>query len=508
MSFSSNALLLRIFAVFTALASVIAHAGEARAINVHAVYRSACDRELGIIIDVQKRELTLLGLDGQVRRIPRYEVASIAYYPVSGISIDAARVHLTQPAIEVRTLQDGELVPLLIGWPVDFNQERIAFVTIDGQEVVVHRDRIWSLEYLEHLPRSGKAAKPQALDFVHPHAVGFCNRPSDDAHARPVFPQQFINDQVVIKRELDRLMEGHDEVREYERDQVFYPMPEIYTNETALGLWTSHGRKHAATASRPNNFTPVLYDELSLGPFGYQHRLVTGAAPMPFSVHTEVQTQIYYRFKAAYFHASAMFDPNLLLVGSEYEWQKNDLASDRPDMRIIEALMVELGFDWGPVALQISPGSLSMIAARTGDAFVTEEHALFRFGPRVTLRDWEAEILVGISDESAGPARWVRLNGSLNATKQLVFNGSLLVRKLALPVEEVVPDVGPRTWNVSDQAIAGALQARYTLFGRYDASARVSAEYSTTEATVTGSDERSSGFSLTLAAAWFIGLRF
>jgi len=51
-------------------------------------------------------------------------------------------------------------------------------------------------------------------------------------------------------------------------------------------------------------------------------------------------------------------------------------------------------------------------------------------------------------------------------------------------------------------------QARYTLFGRYDASARVSAEYSTTEATLTGSDEVSTGTSLTLAAAWFIGLRF
>src|SRR5690606_36414810 len=325
---------------------------------------------------------------------------------------------------------------------------RIAFVNLDGQEVVVQRDRIWSLEYLEHLPRRGKAHQSAKLDFVHPHAVGFCNRAPIGPDVRPVFPQQFINDQVVIKRELDRLMEGHAGVREYERDQSFYPMQEHYRNETALGLWASHGQKHGATASRPNNLTPVLYDELSLGPFGYQHRLIKGAAPTPFSVHTEAQTQIYYRFKAAYFHASAMFDPNVLLVGSEYDWQLDDLANDRPDLRIVEALMIELGFDWGPVALQISPGALGMIAARNGNAFATEERALFRFGPRVTLRDWEAELLVGISDERGEYARWVRMNGRLSATNALVFDLSLLVRKLELPIyEETEEDL--RRWNAS-----------------------------------------------------------
>lgn len=490
-----------------ALVCVLSITPEVCAINVHAVYRTACNRELGIIIDVQKRELTLLGLDGNVLRIPRYEVASIAYYPVSGIAINPERVHHAHPALEIRTLQGGELVPLLMGWPVDFNQERIAFVNLEGQEVVVHRDRIWSLEYLEHLPHRARLRSAPALDFVHPHAVGFCNRAATGSNSRAVFPQQFINDQVVIKRELDRLMEGHEEVREYERDQVFYPMPEIYRNGTALGLWTSHGHKHGATASRPNDFTPVLYDELSLGPFGYQHRLVTGAAPMPFSVHTEVQTQIYYRFKAAYFHASAMFDPNLLLVGSEYDWQIDDLAADRPDMRITEALMVELGFDWGPVALQISPGALSMIAARSGDAFASEEHALFRFGPRITLRDWEAELLVGISDESSEHARWVRLNGTLNATEALVFDASVLVRRLELPAYQET-EAELRTWNVSDRAIAGSLQARYTLFGRYDAAARISAEYAESEASAEHSDERRSGTALDLVAAWFVGLRF
>src|SRR5690606_21906797 len=100
LSSNSSAVLARFLAKFAILVGVLSYAEQALALNVHAVYRTACTREIGIIIDVEKRELTLLGLDGNVRRIPRYEVASIAYYPVSGIEIDPERVHRSRPALE------------------------------------------------------------------------------------------------------------------------------------------------------------------------------------------------------------------------------------------------------------------------------------------------------------------------------------------------------------------------------------------------------------------------
>ena len=503
MNFSSSAL--RLFWLvpgMLALASVFL-VRTANAINVNAVYRSACERELGIIIDVQKRDLTLLGLDGRVRTIPRYEVVSIAYYPVSSIRIDPARVHQSRPALRISTLLDGQIVPLLDGWPVDFNQERIAFINLEGQEIIVNRERIWSLDYLEWLPRRRNVHPPKPQNFVHPHAVGFCNEAGAAPGARVQYPQQFINDQVVIKRELDRLMQGHQDVREYERDQIFYPKPQLYENRTALGLWTSHGRKHGASADRPNNFTPVLFDELSLGPFGYQHVLVTGAAPMAFSVHTEVQSQIYYRFKAAYFHASAMFDPNLLLVGERYTWSEGDLAADRPDIRINEALMVELGFDWGPVALQLSPGALALLAARTGDDFSAEEHALFRFGPRISMLSWDAELFVGFSDEDGAPARWLRLNGGVALSSELAISASLLLRRMELPA----PNNETEYWLVTDGAYALAAQLNYTLLRRYDIAARGSLESSNTSAVHTDGRTRE-GSALDFVFSWFVGLRF
>jgi ADP-ribose pyrophosphatase YjhB (NUDIX family) len=479
---------------------------DASAISINAIYRSACERDLGVIIDVDKRELTLLGLDGQVRKIPRYEVVSIAYYPASHVDIDPERVQPVQPAMRVGTLQDGRLVGLVDGWPVDFNEERIAFVSLDGREVLVGRDRIWSLEYLEQLPPRARPKRHQKLTFVHPHAVGFCNEATPDPSARALYPQQFINDGVVIKRELDRLMEGHQGVREYERDQIFYPVPQVYRERTVLGLWTSHGQKHGATPGRPNNFTPVLTDQVSLGPFRYQHILVTGAAPMPFSVHTEVQTQLYYRFKAAYFHASAMFDPNLLMVGDEYFGSASDLASTYPDLRTWEFLMVEFGFDWGPLALQLSPGAGAIVAARAGDYFDSTDLAVFRFGPRFRFVSWMAEAWFGFSERDREmPLRWARLNAWFDYDENLRISASLLARQTDL---WLYPDYPQEPWRITDRAYAGCAEARYTLLHRYDFGARVSVETAATRARTETNAPLDQGRTTHLIGSWYVGLSF
>ena len=94
---------------------------------------------------------------------------------------------------------------LVEGWPVDYSDSKISFLLRDGNELVM-----------------------------------------------------FLNDPIVIKRELVRLKEGHEQILEYEQNQKFYPVPQVFENRTSLGLWFS------------------LIDELSKGPFGYQHIFLTG----------------------------------------------------------------------------------------------------------------------------------------------------------------------------------------------------------------------------------------
>jgi len=366
------------------------------ALNVLGVYRAACDRVMGVVIRVERRDVHLLDLSGQLVKIPRHEIVSLAYYPVPSLPISNLSLGPELPMFRVKSLQDKDIVDLVEGWPVDYSEEKISILGRDGKDLVINRDSIWSLELVDSgTARAIPVATADALDYAHPQASGFCaGGEEQSAGRRQVFPQQFLNDEVVIKRELDRLQEGYDKVEKYSHDQLFYPKPEVYRNETALGLWLSVGSRHGAS-DRRNNFTPVLIDELSFGPFGYQHVIMTGSAPNRLLLHEEPQTQVFYAFKAAYFHASVFFDPNVVLVGSKYDWRYTDFRDHRAGDRWVEAFLIELGFDLGMFSLQIVPVSVGDIGMGGVAGFKPVSANLWRVGPRFVHRRFQVDVTAG-----------------------------------------------------------------------------------------------------------------
>ncbi len=382
---------------------VVLSSQRADALNVHAIYRTACNRELGVMLKVDKRTVHLLKFDGTIIKIPRHEIVSLAYYPVSKLPLERTPSQPEVPALRVQTLYHDEIVNLAIGWPVDFSETKIAFLLENGKDLVIDKDSIWSLSFVRSFdsPKRYKASTP--LAFAHPQTAGFCIEPKTQASSRTVFAQQLLNDRVVIKRELDRLHDGYQEVVEFEQDQKFYPVPHVYKDRTTLGLWVSALSRYGASKSRSNNFTPVLVDELHLGPFRYQHIFLSGAAPNSFLLHNEAQSQIFYRFKAAYFHASLFVDPNLVLVGAKYEWRLDDLSDEVLDDRVNEIAAVEFGFDFGPVAIELSPAVIAQSALKAPGLFVSKNDLnLWRAGIRFTKRRWEAEMFGGYATAEGG----------------------------------------------------------------------------------------------------------
>jgi hypothetical protein len=200
-------------------------------------------------------------------------------------------------------------------------------------------------------------------------------------------------------------------VLEYEQDQKFYPEPFLYRNRTMLGLWASALSRYGASSTRSNNFTPLLVDELALGPFRYQHLFLSGAAPNDMFLHHEAQSQLYYRFKAAYFHTSVFFDPNLVLVGQKYPWREEDFDHDDQDDRLSETLGIEFGFDWGPLAIELYPVVLGQAGVKVGDFFdVHSEHNLWRAGARLTFPSWRAQLAVGLAETEGDAERLVEMD--------------------------------------------------------------------------------------------------
>ncbi len=451
----------------------------AHALNVHAVYRTACTREVGVILKVEKRDLQILRLDGTIKKIPRHEVVSLAYYPVSRLPLSQLPSNPKVPAIRVETLYRDELVDLVTGWPIDFSETKIAFLLDSGKDLVIEKDSIWSLEVNAKLATPKQSDPGPKLDFVHPQTAGFCAPNADQpGQSRKVFAQQILNDRIVIKRELDRLQEGYEEVLEFAQDQKFYPVPHVYKDRTALGLWVSVLSRYGASKSRSNNFTPMLVDELHLGPFRYQHVFLSGAAPNSALLHNEAQSQIYYRFKAAYFHGSLFIDPNLILVGTKYNWREEDLEDEVLDDRVNEWLAIEFGFDFGPIAIEFYPAVVGQAAIKTPLFFDRKsDHNLWRAGIRFTQRLWRAELIAGLSNEIsykdgqdgslAGETEWDyqygRLNIDVEPHPRIVALVSVIYRRLAYDLNAPVGELSYRS-----TAVSSAIQARYRLSHRFE----------------------------------------
>jgi len=391
---------LSFFSRLALVALLLLTARPAFALNVLGVYRSACDRVMGVVVRVERRDVHLLTLSGELVTIPRHEIVSLTYYPVPSLPISDITLGEAFPVYRVKALQGTQIVSLVEGWPIDYSEEKISFLQRDGKDLVINRDSIWSLEIVPSLaPRAKATPAVGGLDYAHPQASGFCEGTQLAEGHRQVFPQQFLNDEVVIKRELDRLQDGYEKVEKYSHDQLFYAVPEVYRNETSLGLWLSLGSRHGAN-DRRNNLTPLLTDELSLGPFGYQHIIMTGSAPNRLLIHEEPQTQIFYAFKAAYFHASVFFDPNLVLVGGKYAWRYSDFSSTDANDRWVESFLIELGFDIGNFSLQIVPVSVASIGMGGKVGYRKSDQNLWRIGPRFVHRLFQADITAGVTQGS------------------------------------------------------------------------------------------------------------
>lgn len=388
-------------------------AGVARAINVHALYTAACQREIGIILDVSPRQISLLNLDGQIVTVERYDVIYYATFPLDVIPVTEVKNPEKVPLVEIQTFENHRLVNLVRGWPVDFSQDKIAFLDLRGSEVVIDRTSIWGVAMEQEAKTIHFAGHPSSrYEFVHPYAFSSCpgavTGRTTVSQTVKVYPQQLLSDPVPIKREFDRLAAGHEQVRRYESAQQFYPVPELYHNETSLGLWLEGGDRYGSSNNRKSNFTPLLINRFSSGPFGFQSEFKTGSGPILHTFHEESQTQTYYRLKADYFHFTGMIDPNLLLVGSKYKWSSPDL--DAHDIRANESATLEFGFDYGAFALELYLGGAVNAGAREGDLFHGETFSIPRVGLRFQNHSWLVQALGGSATAKGFGLNFVRAN--------------------------------------------------------------------------------------------------
>lgn len=373
-------------------------ATSAWGINLSAVYLTACQRDIGVIVDVNESNVQLLTLEGDVKEIPRFNIIYIASYPLGFTPIRGITAREELDFVTIKTLYDDQVVDLVRGWMIDYSEEQISFLTLEGDETVIDVADIWDIE-IGPLTEAPEFQSRPALqyDFHHPYPFVHCQKEAaaGASSLRKVYPQYLLGDPLLIKKELDRLQEGHERIEDYYKNKVYYPVPQLYGNNTYLGLWLNAGNRYGSSRSRSNSFIPMLRSELSEGPFGFQRIWVTGSAPMPYSIQEEPQTQLYYRMKADYFHFSFMYDINRMIISeTKYKWKLEDL--DAHDHRLNEIFHVGFGFDWNKVALEYNL-TRAQYGVRHNELFFFSRANIHKFGFFYHTRNFKLDFYHGFA---------------------------------------------------------------------------------------------------------------
>ncbi|MGE0633699.1 MAG: hypothetical protein AB7O96_14895, partial [Pseudobdellovibrionaceae bacterium] len=253
---------MNLFFKFSLLLLLFCVSLQASAVNLQALYTSACNREIGLVFGVDKQFIHFLTIEGKVQKIRRYEVLFWVDYPTDSLPMSESVDLRDISHLVVKTQKGNDIVDLVRGWPIGFTEEKISFIDFEGKESLIDRDNIFSLEYVQtnSLLNFTRRKDLQLFSFVHPYAFRDC--PLTKA-ANTVFPQQILSDPVVIKKELDRLQQGYEKIKRYTREQNFYPLPHVHENSTRLGIWQNFNSRYGSSTKRINNLTPVLTDESS-----------------------------------------------------------------------------------------------------------------------------------------------------------------------------------------------------------------------------------------------------
>ncbi len=387
---------------------VVFNAQRLEAVNISAIYSSACVRESGVIINVDENALQLLTLNGVIRNIPRFDIIYIASYPVGTIRIPEVVNPEESDIITIKTVFQDEIVDMVKGWMIDYSEDQISFLTLSGTQTTIDTQDIWDIEIAS---TSGKvvfdAMETKRYEFVHPYPFMHCSSEINgledtDNPVHKIYPQHLLPEPLLIKKELDRLKEGYDQLRKFDDNKRFYPVPQIFSNETTLGIWANLGNRYGSSRNRSNSFIPAIVSETTDGPFGYQSVFVTGSSPMFYSIHEEPQMQAYFKMKASYVHFSILVDISRFTMGSEkYKWSAEDLETY--DNRENEIFHMAGGFDYGNFAVDVSIVDFVYYAIRYDSEFFRDDMYLNRGSISYHNRLFKAELNYGFADDTKPP---------------------------------------------------------------------------------------------------------
>ena len=372
------------------------------ALDVSTFYTSSnCDYVSGVITEVSERYIYVLDVQGKIQKISRYSIVAVSVYPVDTLSINKIDLKYNDDKPLLFAYKITSPLGAITGWPINFSDTSIALITTSADSVSVKREDIYSIEKVgvsDFYNIQENIAQSNSYILEHPPMFANCDNniinKSNSTNPYSIAPQEFETNLIVTKNRLDYFQQEIEQLQRYYRNQQFYSTPQVYSNTNLLGLWLTTASRYGSNKNRTNNGAPFFESQFSSGPFGYQHILYTGALPNDLLLHEEIQTQIFYSFKADYFNFSYLLDPNMILVGEQFNWSQDELR-DRADDRIADKTFINVGLDYKKLSFFVAFVNAAIAYQGIEGNFYSDNLYMNKFGVKFAADNMTFSFIIG-----------------------------------------------------------------------------------------------------------------
>lgn len=406
--------------------------------EIKSLYYESCKREIGIILKVDQESVFILNKDGNLKKISRYSVIATANYATQEFpahDINFNQYVVKQYVIEVKS-EDRNTYYTRQGWPISLSKKNILLLDKQGNEILISKKKINKISTVPSMPKYEFGKTLNNYKFLHPTLLSKCpteNNVKNRGEILSIPPQEFTNDIAKIQSIFNQFDSNIKKLQNYQRQQVFYPTPEVYKNQTSISLWGIAGSRHGSGKGRANNGVPVLETQYSADTFDYQHIIYTGSAPNAYTIHEETQTQFYYNFKADYFQMAIFIDPALFLASSNIKWQREDFEINRD--KNYEVIFSKIGFDVGHWSFYVIPSFVRTGIRDVNDQFYSVGYNLLKYGVSYRNDLFQTDFLMGSGESDFEYAETIeqdllRINLNYFYSKKLEFSYSFIKRDI------------------------------------------------------------------------------
>lgn len=217
------------FAVFVVLCGPLASAVE-----LYSIFDSKCSEKRGYIIRSTTDHFELLTIDGKNIVLKNKDLRGVLVYNFVNPPLGKIRKNQRNlRSVKSISVSDGEIINTFLGYPIQFIEELVVFLGVDGKVRVHNLDNVLKIRPYKEGKFPAKHTSSPTLNVLSKDYVQSCPGKGTSGKVRP---NRILVDRIKIQQFLRNYSRGYEALTSFEERTYLYARPKIYNQKTMFGL--------------------------------------------------------------------------------------------------------------------------------------------------------------------------------------------------------------------------------------------------------------------------------